>query len=643
MTKIIKILVLLLLALPLRLWATADKPSPDFFALCYHDVVDHQGVSSQKLKAQTVSTDTLIRHFNWLKQHGYQPVSFQDLLDAREGIKPLPEKAVLLTFDDGYRSFHTHVLPLLKLYRYPAVLALVGQWLEVEPGKSVSYGDKEKLPRSDFLTWDQLREIRDSGLVEIASHSYDLHQGVIGNPFDNLQPAAITRGYDPASGQYEKDGAFKRRIESDISRNQALLEQRLGIAPRIMVWPYGAYSQEGMVLAGEHQVSHNFTLDGVGHNWLNRLDQIDRLLVKNEIKDTDLRHYLKPVTRQPIVRLAHVDLDYLYDEDKAQQARNLDKLLDRVKELKINTVYLQAFADPDGNGNADALYFPNRHLPMRADLFNRVAWQLKTRAEVEIYAWMPVLSFSGMADPVTYVENSKNPGVPSMEGGYLRLSPFNADNRKLIKEIYADLARYAHFDGLLFHDDAYLTEDEDASASLSGLTEAKALTGNTRLMRHKTQGLIQFTRELAEVVSYYRGNEVRTARNLYARVILEPESERWLAQNFQDFIEAYDYTAVMAMPYLEGSSRPIRWLKNLAAAVHAQTTRVDKVVFELQTVDWRTGRAIGNRNLRNQLSSVNRAGIQSFGYYPEDFVRDYPSVKDIRPVLSLSQHPYRRR
>lgn len=633
-----------------------DSAPPDFFALCYHDVVDAPRDNSEKLKAQTVSTDTLIRHFNWLQEHGYQPVSYQQIVDAQNRREPLPEKAVLLTFDDGYRSFYTHVLPLLKLYRFPAVLAVVGKWLEAGEGDMVVYGDKERIPRSEFVTWQQLREIQSSGLVEIASHSHDLHQGVIGNPYWNLQPAGITRVYSSESSSYEADEHYQKRILADLRGNQAVLKKQLGQAPRIMVWPYGAYSGESMELARQAGLTVNFTLDGVGHNRLSQLGQIDRLLMKEEIKDVDLWRYLNPQQKQPPVRVAHVDLDYLYDRDRAQQKRNLDKLLDRIKALRINTVYLQAFADPDGDGSADALYFPNRHLPVRGDLFNRVAWQLMTRSEVKVYAWMPVLSFTGLKRDAAYVENSDKTGQPSQEGGYVRLSPFDPRSRQIVKEIYADLAKHAHFDGILFHDDAYLTDREDMSMSaldyyrrewqMSGSVDdilADTVAAN-RWSRHKTLGLIGFTHELADLVRFYRGNEILTARNIYARTILEPESETWLAQSFQDFIDAYDYVAVMAMPYLEGESkRPGRWLRELAKAVVAQTEQVDKVVFELQSVDWRTGKRLGNRLLRKHFDIVNRAGIHSFGYYPDDFIADYPSVDAIRPVLSLSRHPYIRR
>lgn len=93
------------------------------------------------------------------------------------------------------------------------------------------------------------------------------------------------------------------------------------------------------------------------------------------------------------LRAIQIDLDYVYDPDPTQLARNLDILVQRVKDIGPSHVFLQAFADPDGDGAADALYFPNRHLPMRADLFGRVAWRLRTRAGVRVFAWLPVLGF----------------------------------------------------------------------------------------------------------------------------------------------------------------------------------------------------------------------------------------------------------
>jgi len=619
--------------------------SVDFVALCYHDIVTVNSAAQQRTrpKAQAISADTLVRHFNWLAMQGYQPVSFQQIVDAHHGKAALPEKAVLLTFDDGYRSFYERVLPLLQLYNYPAVLAVTGSWLAVPEGGEVTYGERERLPRDAFLSWSQLREIRDSGLVEIASHSYDLHHGEVGNPYGNTQPAATTRIYDAATQRYEDEHSYSERLRRDLQRNNQLLEQQLGITPRVIVWPYGAYSGYSQEIAAEQGLTYSLTLDQQGLNRVRDLPKIDRLLMEEEIRDVDLAGFFTPPRKQPVVRVAHVDIDYLYDDDPQQQKRNLDLLIERIKQMQINAVYLQAFADPDGDGAADALYFPNRHLPLRADLFNRVAWQLKTRSGVSVYAWMPVLAFQ--LEQGRWVENRRQPGKASLQGGYQRLSPFAADNRRVINEIYQDLAQHAHFDGVLFHDDAYLTADEDSSPAAQAVV-AQYFVNDTppdpeQLTRFKTQWLIQFTHTLADTLRYWGDGDLKTARNLYARVILAPQSETRFAQNLPLFVRHYDYTAVMAMPFLEEATQPPqRWLRQLYQRTAAMTGRTDKLVFELQARDWRNNRPIPSRRLAEQMRLINQLGIHSYGYYPDDFIKGHPRLEVIKPAFSLTTHPY---
>ena len=77
------------------------------------------------------------------------------------------------------------------------------------------------------------------------------------------------------------------------------------------------------------------------------------------------------------MRVMHVDLDYVYDPNPAQQTQNINRLIQRVYDMKISHVFLQAFADPQGDGRIRALYFPNRQLPVRADLFNFVSGSCK--------------------------------------------------------------------------------------------------------------------------------------------------------------------------------------------------------------------------------------------------------------------------
>ena len=87
-----------------------------FHVLAYHDVRD--AVSGDFDPDQyAVSTRNLIDHFTWLADNGFHPVSIDDIEAAGRGERPLPDKAVLITFDDGLRSVYTQVFPLQKLFQ----------------------------------------------------------------------------------------------------------------------------------------------------------------------------------------------------------------------------------------------------------------------------------------------------------------------------------------------------------------------------------------------------------------------------------------------------------------------------------------------------------------------------------------------
>jgi len=632
---IIGLVLLSLLALPL--------PARAFTVLCYHDVAE----SVIETDGNAISADSLVQHFSWLRANGFSVISIDDLLAAQRGDRPLPDRAVLLSFDDGYASFYTHVYPLLKAFDYPAVLALVGSWLDAPEDSTVIYGDKP-VPRRNFMTWEQLREVASSGLVEIASHSYGLHQGIIANPQGNLEPALTSRGYDPASGEYEDDDAQLTRIRLDLVRNRDLLVNQLGVSPRVMVWPFGRYNLPALDFARELGMPVTLTLES-GANRLDELDRIHRFLIPGDQKLNGLVWELYHPNRIDPRRVVQVDLDYVYDADPVQQSQNLDRLLDRIKGLQINTVFLQAFADPDGNGTAEELYFPNRHLPVRADLFNRVAWQLKTRAGVNVYAWLPMLGFD-LGDATMTVQQAG--GVVADEG-YRRLSPFHLQARRAILEIYEDLGRFAEFEGLLFHDDGYLTDFEDANPVALAWYREKwqmpadiaAIRSDLELMPRwtaaKTTALANWTDELADRVRVWRP-AIKTARNLYAESVLNPASETWYAQSLAETLKHNDFAAIMAMPYLEQAADSDAWLSNLVDVVKRQPKGLERTIFELQSVDWhQNNRPIPTATMVRQMLLLQRLGAVNFGYYPDDFIGNQPNAAELHRAMSMQTYPYR--
>lgn len=613
--------------------------------LCYHEVSER----SQALSADYAVTPTqLVRQLDWLKNKGYHFVSMADVLADRAGTRPLPDKPVLLTFDDGYRSTYTRVFPLLKLFNAPAVVAVVGSWLEARD--SVDF-DGRKLPRSDFLAWSEIREMQDSGLVEVASHSHALHRGITGNPQGNLQPAAITRGFNAVTQRYESESAYSLRVLDDLKQNSLLIKQKLGKAPRIMVWPYGGHNAITRALAAGVGMPVGLSLDDGSNTPDVPVDRLRRILIDGTLTLADLEREISDRHRDVsdndrAAKIMHVDLDNVYDADPVQQERNLGLLLDRIQLMGVNTIYVQAFADPDGNGSADALYFPNRHLPVRADLFNRVVWQISTRTKAKrVYAWMPMLAFelpaSNPAVNDVVVTQTNTPGHLAM--GYHRLSPFSLKARQVIRDIYEDLSRAVPISGLLFHDDVTLSDYEDASPDAFalyrqwGLPAALAdIRADDDLLERwsmlKTRWLDSFAGELAAIVRKEQP-QLKTARNLYAQVVLNPRSETWYSQALRSSLVNYDFTAIMAMPYMEQAADPKAFYEALAARINAVPGAMNRVVFELQATNWHNNQPVPSAEMAGTIGLLYRLGVRHVGYYPDNFINGHPDPARLKPAF----------
>ena len=139
----------------LSLLAFTAHAGQSFFAVSYHDV-RHDVVGDYDPDQLAVSTKNLAAHFAWLDHHGYTPISIDDLIAASRNERTLPDKAVLLTFDDGLKSVYTDVYPLLNVFKYPAVVSLVTDWVDMSPDQTVEHGAR-RLGRDDFISWSEAR------------------------------------------------------------------------------------------------------------------------------------------------------------------------------------------------------------------------------------------------------------------------------------------------------------------------------------------------------------------------------------------------------------------------------------------------------------------------------------------------------
>lgn len=358
----------------LLLWLCAGATAAgntSFVALSYHEVLS----DSEPLTPTAVRASDLAAQFAWLKANDYHPVSVDQILAARDGGPPLPPNAVLLTFDDGKKDMYTRAFPLLKLFRYPAVIALVGLWLEVPAGGTVDY-DGQPLPRSEFVTWSEVREMQDSGLIEVASHAYSLHQGIPANPQGNTQPAAITRLY--REGTYEDDAAYRARVTEGL-RNP--ITERTGKTPRIIVWPYGRSNREAQEIAAGLGMPIGLSLEDGRNDAGTPLAAWKRQIIENSPSLQAFAEILRATWTPDPARSVQIDPGTWPDGEAG-----LSATLERLLTLSPNIAFIRPAVM---RGGQETTFFPTSRRPLVTDTLNHIAWQTERRAGVPVFIAVP--------------------------------------------------------------------------------------------------------------------------------------------------------------------------------------------------------------------------------------------------------------
>ncbi len=612
--KIVKFLIILIILFILTIWGLFFRPLPAGAmvpVLCYHDV-------GKKIMNEWMVTPRHLRdHFDYLRENGYTPISLGEYLAAARGKAPLPPKPVMLTFDDGYASFYTQVFPLLKEYRFPAMISIVTSWMEYTPPGVGA-----------VLTWPQIREMENSGLVTPASHTHQSHRFTVVTPQGDGR--GLTEMRRNNNREYETLESYRQRLQADLRQTQACFKRELGHRVEAIVWPYGAYTQLGVELAFAEDFTASFGLNDGGLNLAEEanLRRIKRGIVLNNPSKQEFAKLLAANGRRNLtIRAAQVDLDGIYVAASPEQTeQNINKTIERLKSSGVNTVYLQAFCDDSGTGKINSVYFATSAAPVKADLFSHVVLKMKAAGGFQVYAWMPTLSSQWLT------QDRPEDGVialdPDRGGWYRRASPFSLVVKKRLMALFGDLAAYSFIDGILFQDDLYLNDFEDFSPAAkeafyreTGLALRPQLLQDPAMReswtRLKTNVLTALTQSLAAEVRRYRPDACM-ARNLYARLIVEPESQTWFAQEYEQYLDTYDYTVVMAYPYLEEQgNNPLGWLRTLAQLALNDSRCVEKTVFKLQSYDWQKQQWLSPKELQQQAELLRRLGVRHLAYYPE--------------------------
>lgn len=573
--------------------------------LNYHDIGPIRS-------ALSVTPSRLRQHFEIIRQEGYQVISLQDYQQMCAGQKLWPEKSVILTFDDGYSDFTQHVLPLLREYGYTASIAAVSNWENVGAPRDIG----------SILSWQELKELEATRLVTVISHSHNLHHFVRMNSWGDQSQAASSLIYE--GQQYETLPDYKMRIQNDLGQNVRQFEKNLGHKPLAIAWPYGEFTLPAENTAKEAGLTYTLTL-GSGLNKAPFAERLTRAIIYDNPDEKQFDQILHQGSiRQGNIRLSQVDIDAFYDPDPGKFEQNLDALIDRLSHEKINIVALQSFSDPNGTGNIEAVYFYNTLVPIKADVFSHVAAKLD-KAGIDVYAWLPTLALQPLI--TSDAEELVMAQPPNNIGWYRRATPFSSRITEKLIQLCRELGAYSPIKGVLFQDDLYLNDFEDYSPAAQAVfrqtlgqeMSPQALADpniRSRWGRIKTEKLLELTDRLTAEIRLYRP-EIKSARNIYTAPVLDPKAQEWLAQNLQDYLKHYDYTVIMAYPYMEKASDPETWLKALTKAALQMPEARNKVIFKLQTYDWSQEKWLSPQVLQNQFKILQASGATHLGYYPE--------------------------
>lgn len=188
--------------------------------IMYHSMLKEQ----KRLGKYVVSPDTFESDLQYLQRNGYQTVTVQDLVDYVHTQRPLPEKPVMLTFDDGYYNNYAYAYPLAKKYSAKMVIAPIGYYTDLFSKEDADH------PNYSHLTWDEITEMMSSGLVEFQNHSYNLH---------------ATKGRLGAQKlRRESVSAYTDMLRRDVGKMQEKMEENTGYKPIAFIYPFGASSKE---------------------------------------------------------------------------------------------------------------------------------------------------------------------------------------------------------------------------------------------------------------------------------------------------------------------------------------------------------------------------------------------------------------
>jgi peptidoglycan/xylan/chitin deacetylase (PgdA/CDA1 family) len=167
--------------------------------LCYHRFGPNRG-------KMVMTPEDFDAQMAYLRKHGYRVVPLSSIHAFFKGKTALPQRAVVITIDDGYRSSYDTAFPILKKYNFPATLFI--------------YSDFVGSGSRDALGWNEIREMVSSGLIDVQPHS-KTHASLAKRPLN------------------EAPEAYRKKVEEEIKAPSQQIRKMLGLPLHTFAYPFG--------------------------------------------------------------------------------------------------------------------------------------------------------------------------------------------------------------------------------------------------------------------------------------------------------------------------------------------------------------------------------------------------------------------
>ncbi|MBP3502262.1 MAG: polysaccharide deacetylase family protein [Clostridia bacterium] len=195
-------------------------------------IIMYHSILKSKSGKYIVNPTTLEDDLKFIKNNGYTTITITDLINYVYSDSELPEKPIIITFDDGHYNNLTYALPLLEKYDMVAVISIVGKYTDTYTKSN------EANPNYGYLRWKDINDLMKSGRFEFQNHTYELH-----NITKNRRGCMKMKD--------ESFEAYKTVLSKDLSKLQQEFNINTGYIPNTFTYPFGAISSDSIDIIKE--------------------------------------------------------------------------------------------------------------------------------------------------------------------------------------------------------------------------------------------------------------------------------------------------------------------------------------------------------------------------------------------------------